>query len=99
MNLSYELILKTPALKFIKKQDKNTQVRILEALEGLRMIPPEGDVKKLKGEQHTFRLRIGTYRALFYIDQNMIGFQGFILSFSFFFELIFLKITHSRPIN
>ncbi|OYD09137.1 type II toxin-antitoxin system RelE family toxin [Paludifilum halophilum] len=70
MSLTCKLILKQPATKFIKKQDKKTQIRILEALEGLRKVPPEGDVKKLKGEQQTFRLRIGTNRALFSLDHD-----------------------------
>ncbi|MFC4077137.1 type II toxin-antitoxin system RelE family toxin [Salinithrix halophila] len=69
MSLTYELVLKQPATKFIKKQDKKTQIRVLKALEGLRKVPPEGDVKKLKGEP-IFRLRMGTYRALFSLNNE-----------------------------
>lgn len=50
MSLTYDLILKSPAVKFIKKQDKKSQLRILESLEGLKRVPPQGDIKKLKIE-------------------------------------------------
>lgn len=50
MSLNYDLVLRQQATKFIKKQDKKTQLRILKALEGLQKVPPEGDVKKLRGE-------------------------------------------------
>lgn len=70
MSLNYDLVLRQQATKFIKKQDKKTQLRILKALEGLQKVPPEGDVKKLRGEQQIFRLRIGTYRALFSVNHN-----------------------------
>jgi mRNA interferase RelE/StbE len=68
VNLTYNLVLKQPAEKFIRKQDKKTQIRILRALDGLKQIPPKGDIKKLKGEQEVFRLRIGTFRVLFSLD-------------------------------
>lgn len=51
------------AEKFLKKQDKYTQIRILTAIHAL----PYGDIKKLKGE-HGYRLRVGDFRILF--DKN-----------------------------
>ena len=41
--------------------DKPTKRRIKEAIEKL----PAGDVKKLKGYQYDYRLRVGNYRILF----------------------------------
>jgi mRNA interferase RelE/StbE len=70
VSLIYNLVLKTPAIKFIKKQDKKLQMRILESLEGLKNVPPQGDIKKLKGEQGLFRLRIGTFWVLFFVDHD-----------------------------
>ncbi len=52
------------ALKFLKKQDKSTQHRILGAINKL---PLEGDIKKLQGADG-YRLRVGDYRILFSID-------------------------------
>jgi mRNA interferase RelE/StbE len=70
VDLIYDIDLKKPALKFIGKQDRVTQIRILDALEGLKKPPFEGDIKKLKGEYETFRMRIGTFRVLFSVNHN-----------------------------
>ncbi|MFW5668011.1 MAG: type II toxin-antitoxin system RelE family toxin [Acetivibrio ethanolgignens] len=51
------------AIKFLKKQDKPTRERIVNAINLL----PDGDVKKLQG-QSAYRLRVGDFRILF--DKN-----------------------------
>jgi mRNA interferase RelE/StbE len=43
------------AEKFIKKQDKDTQRRIIKAIIEL----PEGDIKRLKGMDEIYGLRVG----------------------------------------
>ena len=55
------------AVKFIKKQDRPTQKRLLDAIEDL----PKGDVKKLQGT-NGYRLRVGTYRIIFDKKGNII---------------------------
>ena len=52
------------ALKFLKKQDKPTQGRIVDAISKL---PLSGDIKKLKGT-NGYRLRVGDYRILFDVN-------------------------------
>ena len=49
------------AIKFLKKQDKPTQQRIVTAIGKL---PFEGDIKKMQGVDG-YRLRVGSYRVLF----------------------------------
>ncbi|WP_264174952.1 type II toxin-antitoxin system RelE family toxin [Clostridium sp. CS001] len=49
------------AEKFINKQDKDIQKRIIKGIIEL----PEGDIKRLKGMVETYRLRIGDFRVLF----------------------------------
>lgn len=66
----YKLIYHKSALKFIAKQEKSVQERIAEGLKGLLEIPPEGDIKTMKGYTDLYRLRIGTFRVLFDIDHN-----------------------------
>ncbi|OKO96030.1 RelE/StbE replicon stabilization toxin [Geobacillus proteiniphilus] len=39
-------------------------------MQGLLAIPPQGDIKKLKGQDGLYRMRIGTYRVLFRIDHD-----------------------------
>ena len=51
------------AIKFLKRQDKPTRIRIVEAINHL----PAGDVKKLQGVEG-YRLRIGDFRIIF--DKN-----------------------------
>lgn len=61
MGNSYNIVLAKKAEKFIKKQDKDTQKRIIKAISEL----PEGDMKKLKGMDEIYRLRVGDFRILF----------------------------------
>lgn len=51
------------ALKFLKKQDRPTKIRITNAINNL----PSGDVAKLQGRSG-YRLRVGSYRIIFTTD-------------------------------
>ena len=55
-------------LKYIKKLDRNTQIRIIYAISQL----PFGDVKKLQGDIEDYRLRVGNYRVVFSKDDENI---------------------------
>ncbi|MED0675269.1 type II toxin-antitoxin system RelE/ParE family toxin [Aneurinibacillus thermoaerophilus] len=70
MSSGYKLIYHKEAVKFIAKQEKAIQERIAIGLKGLLEIPPQGDIKNMKGHVGLYRLRIGTYRVLFRIDHN-----------------------------
>ncbi|MFA6939583.1 MAG: type II toxin-antitoxin system RelE/ParE family toxin [Clostridiaceae bacterium] len=61
MKNSYNIRLTKKAEKFIKKQDRDTQKRLIKAIVEL----PEGDIKKLKGIDELYRLRVGDFRILF----------------------------------
>lgn len=58
-----EITYSKDAIKFLKKQTKQTQNRILSAIEKI----PNGDIRKLKG-RNGYRLRVGSFRILF--DDN-----------------------------
>lgn len=66
MKNSYNINLTKKAEKFIKKQDKDTQKRLIKAIIEL----PEGDIKKLKGMDEVYRLRVGDFRVLFERNDN-----------------------------
>ncbi|MBY0155382.1 type II toxin-antitoxin system RelE/ParE family toxin [Cytobacillus firmus] len=70
MSSDYKLIYHKSALKFIAKQEKAVQKRIAEGLKGLLEIPPEGDIKSMKGYTDLYRLRVGTFRVLFDINHD-----------------------------
>jgi len=61
MDNKYKISLTKKAQKFVKKQDTNTQKRIIKAILKL----PKGDIKKLKGIDDVYRLRVGDFRVLF----------------------------------
>lgn len=56
-------------LKYLKKLDRNTQVRVIKAINDL----PLGDIKKLQGSYEYYRLRVGNFRIIFSKnDKNLI---------------------------
>lgn len=68
MALRYDMSLSKKSVKFLMKQEPLVQSRIAQALEGIRMVPPEGDIKPMKGYSGVFRLRVGTYRIIFEVN-------------------------------
>ena len=63
----YRIIIKKPAKKFIDKLPKNEKLRVIKAIERL----PEGeDIKKLKGHDNIYHLRVGDYRILYTVDNG-----------------------------
>lgn len=70
MNLRYRVELRQAAAKFLTKLDRPTQKRIIQALERLQSVPPEGDIKPMKGNPGLYRLRIGTYRVIYEVNRS-----------------------------
>src|SRR5699024_12761887 len=69
MNYLTSIVVSSSAKKNIKKMDKKTKQRILDAMENLRYIPPEGDIRTLKGKKGFLRCRVGDWRIIF--KQNL----------------------------
>lgn len=62
--MKYKIVFQKAALKFIKRQDKKTQERLLRAISNL----PDGtDIKKLQGVG-MYRMRVGDMRVLYTVD-------------------------------
>ena len=65
MNIQYAKM----AVKSIGAMDRTIKRRIKQAIEGL----PQGDVKRLKGSDELYRMRVGGWRIVFsYPDKNTI---------------------------
>lgn len=65
--MTYRIEFQKAAVKFLKKQDKKTQTRILQAVKNL----PEGsDIKKLKGYE-LYRLRVGDIRVIYDVKEEV----------------------------
>ena len=67
----FKLIFSKQVKKFIEKQDKNTKQRLKETFEKLAQNPygDHIDTKKMK-KSELFRLRIGKYRFLYFIEKD-----------------------------
>ncbi|MCI0184957.1 type II toxin-antitoxin system RelE family toxin [Sulfoacidibacillus ferrooxidans] len=70
MSSGYKLTYHKEAVKYIAKQEKAVQERIVQGLSGLLNDPPTGDIKQMKGYNGLYRLRIGTIRVLFEISRD-----------------------------
>ena len=70
MNTIYKVAINRKAAKYLKRIDHSTRKRIIAALEGLKLRPPMGDIAPMKGMPGYYRLRVGSYRAIFYVDHN-----------------------------
>ena len=60
----FQIIYSKRAMKFLKKQDKISQKRIVDAIAKL---PLEGDIKKMQNTVG-YRLRIGSFRIIFDVN-------------------------------
>lgn len=68
----YRIELMKPARKFIEKQSRPQQERLIKAIYKL---PLEGDIKPLEGQENVFRLRVGDYRIIFSVYDEMLTVQ------------------------
>lgn len=59
-----------PARKDLLKPDERARTRILNALMGLRAYPDVSGVKKIRGQNDTWRLRVGAWRVIFEFDEE-----------------------------
>ena len=78
----YNLEWKEHALQNIEKLENSIGRRIVKKVEELSENPFSKDIKKLKGI-NDFRLRVGDYRVIFYIEKDTI---------------IILKVGHRKHI-
>ena len=60
------------ARNFIKKADPKLRLSLQQAIESLKTIPSEGDIKPMEGyKDGRMRLRVGKYRVIFrYSEDN-----------------------------
>lgn len=66
--IKYKIELNKKAQKFIKSQPRNQQERILKVVSKL----PDGDVKALSGNSNAYRLRVGNYRVIYEINNDIL---------------------------
>ena len=67
--MRYQIIIEKRAEKFIRKQTKDNQIRILTAIYKL---PTEGDIKPLEGNTGNYRLRVGNFRIIYTVEHEIV---------------------------
>ena len=65
----YIIIIKKKAKKFIDKLPINERKRIVEEI---KRLPNGENIKKLKGHDDLFRLRVGNYRIIYMVDHGIL---------------------------
>ena len=66
----YSIEWKTSAKKELRKIDKQQITKIIEAVEKLASNPHPANHKKLLGTEHNFRIRVGNYRVVYFIENE-----------------------------
>ena len=67
--MQYKILIDKPAQKFILKQQPVHRARLLSAINKL---PDAGDRKMLKGYEGYFRLRVGDYRVIYTVENDVL---------------------------
>jgi len=65
----YTFVIARAARKFIEKQPKKQRDRIFTAIFKL---PHDGDIDTLSGRDGVYRLRVGTYRIIYTIKEDIL---------------------------
>lgn len=63
--MAYHVELTTAAARQVRKLPRPARDRVLDAIEDLGDDPRPHGVKKLRGEQTAWRIRIGEYRVIY----------------------------------
>ena len=67
--MSYRIVIERPAMKFLLKQPQEQRERILKAIQGL---PDVGDIKPMSGHKDLYRLRVGSYRVIYTVENDLL---------------------------
>jgi len=69
--MKFNLEIHRKALKFLEKLNEDAKGRILEKIKKLRETPFLPEAVKIQGrKEELYRIRVGNYRILYYIDQQ-----------------------------
>ena len=68
----YRIEWKTSALKELKQIDKSIIPRILNTVEELAKEPRPKGVRKLQGSKKSYRIRVGDYRIVYEIEDDIL---------------------------
>ncbi|WP_281886561.1 type II toxin-antitoxin system RelE/ParE family toxin [Paenibacillus sp. YYML68] len=72
--MTYSIEIDKSALKYLQKLDKKMRTRIIQHLQILAEDPfhPELDIKRMQGTFQDFRLRVGSYRVVYTVEEEIL---------------------------
>ncbi len=70
--MSYKVEILKGALKQLKKLSPELQERIQVKIDDLAIEPRTNGVKKLKGKENAYRIRVGEYRVIYDIFDDIL---------------------------
>lgn len=70
--MAYTVELSNRAKRDLATLSAELQTRIVKALRTLEANPRPLGIEKLKGEEHTYRLRVGDYRILYEVRDQVL---------------------------
>lgn len=68
--MAYRVELTRSAARDVLALDDNTFPRVRKAIDALEENPRPSGARKLRGQEHAWRLRVGDYRALYVVDEQ-----------------------------
>lgn len=68
--MGYKVRIKKKVIKYLSSLNKKDTNRIFSAIEALAYDPRPLGNKKLSGEENAYRIRIGSYRVIYEINDN-----------------------------
>ena len=69
----YQIAVARPAVKFLEKiSDKKLYLRLSKAINELAANPYAKGTTKLKGSENEFRVRVGDYRIIYTVQDNIL---------------------------
>ncbi len=83
--VKYHVEITGSAEKQLKKLSRSNQLRVARALVGLATDPFPTQSRKLAGTQDVWRIRVGSYRILYRVDNDRV-------------LVIILKIGHRKDV-
>jgi mRNA interferase RelE/StbE len=70
--MAYSIEYEAAAWRQFKKLDKATQLRLTPKIDALAKNPRPRGVKKLQGYENTYRIRVGDYRVIYEIHDDIL---------------------------
>jgi mRNA interferase RelE/StbE len=67
LNENWQLVVRDKVYKKLTKLPKSDRDKIMNTIEKLPLNPFYGDIEKMKGEENSWRKRVGSYRIFYEI--------------------------------